>query len=121
MNTPWLDNYPARSWDIVVIGTASSEHRQLREAVNEGHSIFVSGAESERAEDHWKKFPGDPNVFYFDYEQLVSMDFDRVYGIGAIGFLEKEWMGYPAGSFVMITYKGVVDTPPTFTVGITTF
>jgi hypothetical protein len=120
METPWLDNYPTRKWTIVVVGTASLEYRQLMESVDERHSIFVAGAEGGRAENHWKVNPSDKNVLYFDYEQIVSMDFDRVYGIGAIGFLKKEWMGHPAGSLIMVTYRGVCDTPPTFAVGVTT-
>lgn len=116
METPWLNTYTPRQWTLMRIGPESQEYRDLKTKVHE--SFTIMSAESLSARRHWKKHQSNDGVIYFDFEQLIGMDFDRVYGIAEIGVLTENWFGYPAGSLVMVTYKGAIDNPPAFTVGI---
>jgi len=52
-----------------------------------------------------------PNFFFWDFEQLIAADRDRVYGLSRLGRLTTEWNGHPPNSLVMVTYEGIEDEP----------
>lgn len=76
----------------------------------------MCGSDSQYAADHWRRAQSVKDVLFYDFEQLLMMNFDRIYGVDSVGLLTEEWKGHPAGSLVMILYRGVKNEPSFFTV-----
>lgn len=122
MNEPWISAYKQKDWIVYEVPLESEEWRKLKESLREleDHELFVCAAESEYAADRWKQTQSVKGVLFSDIEQLWAMNLDKVYGVSQVGLLTKEWKGHPVGSLVMIVYRGVMEEPKFFTVGVAT-
>lgn len=120
MEAPWISVYEPKEWTVYTVLFASPDQETLDDSLKimGDRELFVCGAESEAAANHWHRTHSIENVFFYDIEQLWAMGLDRVYGVREVGMLTTEWKGHPSGSLVLSVYKGVTEEPRFFTVGI---
>jgi hypothetical protein len=117
MEAPWISAYQLREWIVYQVFVQSEDWLTLTESLGQENDLTVCMAESEMAADHWRRTQSVDRVFYPDFEQLLGMNLDYVYGAD-LATLTQEWKGHPTGSLVMITYKGVKSEPRYMTIGV---
>lgn len=120
MEAPWISVYEPKKWSVYTVAVSSPENQTLHASLRRlgDEELLVCGAESEAAARHWKRNHSVEGVLFYDAEQLLAMEFDRVYGVSVVGILTAEWNGHPVGSLVMSVFKGVTEQPPFLTIGI---
>lgn len=119
---PWISAYKPKEWTLHEIKLHSEEFIALFSALEEVYEseLFVCAAESEAASNRWNERKSVEGMLFHDMEQILAMNLDRVYGVHDVSHLKKEWNGHPAGSLVMIIYKGADTEQPFFTVCVAT-
>ena len=101
-NKPWIDAYEPHAWKTyeLPVGTHALPF------LEEDRSFIICSAESATAKILWDKGVRE-QAFYYDFEQLISADFDQVYGVaGSLRRLSEPWQGHSKGALVLVTYKG---------------
>lgn len=105
----YVENYQEHAWKKYPM--AAEELKTIREiTVSLDPEFVVCDSESEQA----KKIKDQPQRIYRDIEMMAA-DFDATQG-GDFCKLKVAWQDHPAGSLVMIVYKGIMERPPTMTV-----
>lgn len=113
----WIKLYVPKQWVTYDLAMSSQEYKELM-ALLEESSLCVCGEESEMAVNHWRRNKSLDGLLFYDTEQILGMNMDKVYGVSEIGVLKREWKGHPAGSLVMSVYSRVREDPPVVTVGV---
>ncbi|MDO8600461.1 MAG: hypothetical protein Q7R73_02445 [bacterium] len=115
---PMSREYEPKTWKTYEIVMGSEESRELDSLLTES-TLVSCGEESPLALDHWERARSTKDLFFYDTEQVLGMNMDKIYGVDRFGVLTKEWRGHPAGSLVFSVYSGVEKNPPTVTLGVT--
>jgi len=113
----WISQYQCHEWsDPIELQLDSSEYQDLGAKIDLKHpslpQVHCDG-DSEKAEEMWKR--GCRDFFFRDEEQIMAAGLDKSYGYD-LGRLTSPWMSFLAGTLVMITYKGVDESPRKFTI-----
>lgn len=117
MEAPWITAYQPREWSVYQVFVPSEDWLTLTESLDPRCGLVTCQSESQMAADIWKRTASVRGVFFPDFEQLLGMNLDDVYGAD-LAVLTAEWKGHPAGSLVMTTYKGVREEPRFMTIGV---
>lgn len=112
-NSP-LDGYDARSWSTYVIditegiGLPTRPLSQNLVGMNSDSPEALRLAESENYDAS--------RYFFYNFEQM-SAGFN-VYGCGPLCELESEYEGHPEGKLLFVSYEGMENDPPSYTLFI---
>ena len=121
MEAPWLASYKYREWKVYKM-TPEDYDRMLRpisRALNNPLEIIGYNSESEAMKERWERNKSIEKLFFYDIELSFGMGIDGCYGTSGVEALTGEWRGHPAGSLVLICYKGLGETPMSLTIGVT--
>lgn len=105
-----LDGYEPRSWTTYVL-TPEEGMEIPSELVPELRDLISDSAETEALAnlDTWDV----KDVFYTDFEQ-VAAGHDK-HGAGPLFKLSEEYRGHEAGKLGFVSYEGMGEAPPTYT------
>jgi hypothetical protein len=56
------------------------------------------------------------NGLFFVDQEMVMMGFDRQYGVHSLRQLKEEWQGIPAGTVILLTFRGADEGM--YTIGV---
>jgi len=109
-----LDGYIPRSWSTYIIDIPEGMLLPTRPLTNKLVSLTSdSVAAAKLAED-----PGydASQYFFYDYEQIVTGH--DVYGCGPVCELASEYEGHPDGKLLFVSYEGMENEVPNYTLFI---
>jgi hypothetical protein len=116
MGSP-LDDYQLHCWELRQVELASPAYQDLLGKIGPSE-LNNCGYESAIAARHYGDHHSSQGLFFYDAEQLLSMELDAVYGVAKFGVLTEGWENFAPGALVLVLYRGVTEIPPTLTVAI---
>ena len=116
MGSP-LDDYQLHCWQLRQLELGSLTYQDLLGKIGPS-PLNNCGGESAIARRHYEEYHNSQGLFFYDVEQLLSMELDAAYGVANFGVLTAAWEDFQPGSLVLILYRGVTEVPPAVTVAI---
>lgn len=109
-----LDGYAARRWSTYVVTPAEGQLMPFEPTDNE---FLICSADSDMARALAEQESYNPAAMFFsDFEQLAAGH--NVYGVGPLVRLADEYEGHPAGKLAFVSYEGMENDTPEYTIFI---